>query len=114
MVHHVTQPKQVYLMAHAMRPIVKEVDPDKGDDYPIPSVFQGENSKILVDKSVGSHGENFGENARELLHDSTTYICHGIIESVYFPIFKIAISYLHPYQDKENGYGEYNGIDVHS
>src|SRR5690554_5054257 len=113
MVYHVAEPEQVYLVAHAVRPVIAEIDTEEAKQNPIPGCFQIENSKTGKNKMVCRYRKNLGKYAGKLLYNSATHIGKCIVEPVNLFVFKISISNLHPDKDKKNGNGKNYRIEAH-
>lgn len=102
-VYHMANPEEVYLMAHAMGPVVGEVDADEEQDQPRPRGRQGEQAKLLVNVAVERYGKHLDEQPSQLLYYSAANIGKSIAQTVDRLFLPPRPSPFDADQEKENG-----------
>ena len=88
--YHMPPPKQAYVMAFAMSPVIKKVSEDKKDDKSIPGHCNINKSQLLIYQCIYPDTDDLKEYSWYLLCYATAYVRERITE----PVMNILFIYL--------------------
>lgn len=94
--HHMAYPKQIYLVAIPMRPVVEKINAQKKQKDG-PAIYGHiKKPEVLVNHRIQSDDKHFGKKAGYLLKNATTDICKCIPQPIQLFIGNPTIHQLYP------------------
>lgn len=108
--YHMTYPKQINLVAHAVGPVITKIDTQIQENQPRPGGWNGKEAVLLVNDAEGCHREYLDEQTRELFKYTTTDVGENITNAVELLPFHPCPHQLSNDEQEEDRYAEDYGI----